>query len=693
MGKEREVGIRLSVKDKELIERALKSVGAEGQAAFKRIQNAAAPVSGTLLAMNNAVNASRNTFITFARGTVAVLAPLLTMSAAINGVKAALESFGAIADQSKSAGIDPEYFQGVGYAAKLAGIEFEETAAALATYAKNAGDAAAGRGRMVTALKALDPELLVNIQRAASQEERIRLATDALEKLQSTAQKAALSNALFGNADFWKGLEGGSKALDETIAKARDMGIIVDREMIAKADELGDKFDTVTQIIDVQLKQALINLGPVLVGVSEAVAGIAKMLADVAKWLTDQENGPFQSIEFKSAKQLKKDIAEYKKMLAEDTGNVWTGGLADRRGTEAQLAAVEAELASRTDPSKANLDRSFGRLATTRTYGSYSELVAGMGGGEGGGPLPPSDEAKRAIKEAEALVKRAASATEEYATTIETLRKGLALGGISASEFNRAAADAALKYANAADTADEYAAALAKVREAHAKGLITERQFADTISDLTAKRLEDQNTWLSGIELGLLKVKDSAKDVAKDVAGAVSSWTESLGDMIAKGVQTGKFAWQDMVKSILADIAKLATKQLITAPLAGLLGSLFGGGNGFAPATGYVPSFGASWETGGWTGGTRGKIAGAVHGEEFVVKAGPAAANRAMLEALNAGQPSGGGGNLTIAPVYQISNAGMSEAQLLGVLKENNKAVLQQVPAAWKKAWKYGAFG
>lgn len=687
MGKEREVGIRLSVKDKELVERALKSVGAEGQAAFKRIQNAAAPVSGTLLAMNNAVNSGRTAFTTFARGTVAIVAPLLTMSAAINGVKAALESFGAIADQSKSAGIDPEYFQGVGYAAKLAGIEFEETAAALATYAKNAGDAAAGRGRMVTALKALDPELLVNIQRAASQEERIRLATDALEKLQSTAQKAALSNALFGNADFWKGLEGGSKALDDTIAKAREMGIIVDREMIAKADDLGDKFDTVTQIIDVQLKQALINLGPVLVGVSEAVAGIAKMLSDVAKWLTDQENGPFQSIEFKSAKQLKKDIAEYKAMLN------GSEGLFDRKGTEEKLAAVEAELASRTDPSKANLDRSFGRLATTRTYGSYSELVAGMGGGEGGGPLPPSDEAKRAIKEAEALVKRAASATEEYATTIETLRKGLALGGISASEFNKAAADAALKYANAADTADEYAAALAKVREAHAKGLITERQYADTVADLTAKRLEDQNTWLSGIELGLLKVKDSAKDVAKDVAGAVTSWTESLGDMIAKGVQTGKFAWQDMVKSILADIAKLATKQLITAPLAGLLGSLFGGGNGFAPATGYVPSFGASWETGGWTGGTRGKIAGAVHGEEFVVKAGPAAANRAMLEALNAGQSIGAGGNLTLAPVYNIDGSGLSKAQLLDVLEEHSKQTLRQVPDVWRKAYKGGAFG
>lgn len=42
---------------------------------------------------------------------------------------------------------------------------------------------------------------------------------------------------------------------------------------------------------------------------------------------------------------------------------------------------------------------------------------------------------------------------------------------------------------------------------------------------------------------------------------------------------------------------------------------------------------------GGWTGsGGVGQVAGVTHGQEFVVKAGPAAANRAELEAMNAGR-------------------------------------------------------
>ena len=45
--KTKEVGVRLSVKDKEVVERALKELGRDGAAALKRIQNAAEPVSGS----------------------------------------------------------------------------------------------------------------------------------------------------------------------------------------------------------------------------------------------------------------------------------------------------------------------------------------------------------------------------------------------------------------------------------------------------------------------------------------------------------------------------------------------------------------------------------------------------------------------------------------------------------------------
>jgi len=48
------------------------------------------------------------------------------------------------------------------------------------------------------------------------------------------------------------------------------------------------------------------------------------------------------------------------------------------------------------------------------------------------------------------------------------------------------------------------------------------------------------------------------------------------------------------------------------------------------------------FDTGGFTGsGDRSKVAGVVHNEEFVVRAGPAEQYRPMLEAMNAGRSIG----------------------------------------------------
>lgn len=83
-----------------------------------------------------------------------------------------------------------------------------------------------------------------------------------------------------------------------------------------------------------------------------------------------------------------------------------------------------------------------------------------------------------------------------------------------------------------------------------------------------------------------------------------------------------------------------------------LLGSVGGGGwsqPGRIAGSANLLNVG-QFDTGGWTGGTRGRAAGIVHGEEFVVRAGPAAAYRDTLEAMNAGRPIGGGSGFTFAP-------------------------------------------
>src|SRR5690606_36826272 len=129
----------------------------------------------------------------FVTGVVAGLLPVLSLAGAIGQAKAAIQQFGDIADKSKSAGLDAEFFQGLAYQARLAGIGIDQLSAALNVFNKNSGEAIEGRGQLVGALKAENRQLLENIRNADTQAERVRLAADAIDQATSSADKAALA--------------------------------------------------------------------------------------------------------------------------------------------------------------------------------------------------------------------------------------------------------------------------------------------------------------------------------------------------------------------------------------------------------------------------------------------------------------------------------------------------------------------
>ena len=74
-----------------------------------------------------------------------------------------------------------------------------------------------------------------------------------------------------------------------------------------------------------------------------------------------------------------------------------------------------------------------------------------------------------------------------------------------------------------------------------------------------------------------------------------------------------------------------------------------------------IASIASTFEVGGWTGGIAGRPAGLVHGEEFVVRAGPAARNRRLLEAMNAGASLSSAAVPVAAPRVVFENHGTSK--------------------------------
>ena len=242
-----------------------------------------------------------NSFRGFAASALSSLGPILSVAAAVNGAKDALAEFGDIADNAKASGLNAEFFQGLAYQAQLGGVAFDQLSSALATFSKNSGLAVVGKGKMVASLKELNPALLENIRAATSQEERIKLVAEALSKESDASTKAAIATAAFGDAGAKLAdvFSGGAAQIDAMQKKAQSLGLVVANDLIARADELGDEFDTTTKIVDLQLKTALVNLGPILVwltglagNVGEALGGLFEKTKSVAdrslESLTDQ---------------------------------------------------------------------------------------------------------------------------------------------------------------------------------------------------------------------------------------------------------------------------------------------------------------------------------------------------------------------------------------------------------------------
>lgn len=123
----------------------------------------------------------------------------------------------------------------------------------------------------------------------------------------------------------------------------------------------------------------------------------------------------------------------------------------------------------------------------------------------------------------------------------------------------------------------------------------------------------------------LMEFQKKAADIGSEIGSAITSGFSAAEDAVANFVKTGKFEIGDLVSSMMADFAKLATQHFITGPLAGLVGSALSGiGGGFGKTlSGALTSF----DGGGWTGGGarsggldgRGGFLAMLHPQEKVV--------------------------------------------------------------------------
>jgi lambda family phage tail tape measure protein len=176
-------------------------------------------------------------------------------------------------------------------------------------------------------------------------------------------------------------------------------------------------------------------------------------------------------------------------------------------------------------------------------------------------------------------------------------------------------------------------------------------------------------------------------DGAANVAGQTEQlYVNAFGrmeDALTVFAQTGKLSFSGLANSIIADLARMEAKALLSSVmkgsggsggslLGGLLGNIFGGSSNAAggAVTSGVSGWGAiettalapmgAWDAGGYTGnGGKYDVAGVVHRGEYVVNADAVERlPRSFLDSLNKGYATGGMGGEAPLPMVMPSSGG-----------------------------------
>ncbi|AUZ46537.1 phage tail tape measure protein [Pseudomonas orientalis] len=146
-----------------------------------------------------------------------------------------------------------------------------------------------------------------------------------------------------------------------------------------------------------------------------------------------------------------------------------------------------------------------------------------------------------------------------------------------------------------------------------------------------------QGDWTKGATAAWENYLDSAKDIAGQTKSLFGNAFSSMEDSIVNFAMTGKASFSDFAKSILADMARIATRQAASGLLGSLVGlgvsaagAYFGGGatpaSAGSTAAGYSPEVLAGWsgvtqaKGGAWASGVQMFAAGGAFTNSVVSK-------------------------------------------------------------------------
>ena len=306
--------VRLAVEGGNRVKADLTSVGESGERSIKKIDRASDRASRELGTLGDRASSLRSR-MRLLGGVVAGIAGGGGIALLINRSIAAADAIGKTADKL---GVGTAALQELRYAAQLASVEQTTLDMALQRFTRRAAEAAKGTGEAKQALADMGIALRDQHGNIRRSEDLLNDVAEAFKLTRDPAERLRLAFKLFDSEGvaMVNMLVGGAAALETVRQRARDLGIVLDEDLIRNAERAKVEMDTLGQVISANVTRAVLGLAPALADVSTWLADIAVDAGDAYEKLKLIAEGDF-NFEGLSLGTTRREVAERERELEE----------------------------------------------------------------------------------------------------------------------------------------------------------------------------------------------------------------------------------------------------------------------------------------------------------------------------------------------------------------------------------------
>lgn len=329
----------------------------------------AAAISRHQKEMTSAINSSVRSLVGWAASFVAFGA----VKSFVTNSFAAADAIGKVA---ATAGITTDTLQEMRHAASLNGVSFEQLDQGMQKFNKSIGELRAGTGTLYTYLQKTDRALLSQVQSAKSTDEALDSVYKSLKNVTNSSDRSALAVAAFGRsgqrlaimADSYKDLRN----------EARELGLIIDSDLIKGAEIANDKMDTMASVIKIQLTSAFIELAPLITNVAEGLTTATIAISKFFNPKNETNINRFQQLsdELEGLEIALKDAEETGKesfVTITKNGDIFTNTIGSAR---AQIKSLKDELGKL--PGTSAVDGSGSELSQQQSVEMYKKAMSSL---------------------------------------------------------------------------------------------------------------------------------------------------------------------------------------------------------------------------------------------------------------------------------------------------------------------------